>query len=213
MITYENLAAHAVLWTRGEPVPSLTEFDIYDHERAGLHSYEAKYFLAVEAARTNFIQQFSFAVPCSEVLDSLASLEPILEVGAGTGFWAHLMRMRGIDVWATDGEDESTRNTHSQVVAGFGINERLDGQVAVESYPGLNVFMCWPPYWTDWPERTLLAMERGMYLAVICDRAGVAGSAQFHGILETQFEEQVHLRVHQPNWPRIWDSFSVWRKK
>lgn len=53
-------------------------------------------------------QQFAFAVPTEEVLEIVASLgKPVVEVGAGTGYWSWLLRNRGVDVIAYDAHDPS----------------------------------------------------------------------------------------------------------
>jgi hypothetical protein len=45
---------------------------------------------------------FGYAVPTEEALAALAALSPLLEIGAGVGYWAALLRGRGADVLATD---------------------------------------------------------------------------------------------------------------
>ena len=212
LIDHRNLLVHAVNWTRGIPVPSVEEFQLYDPLRAGVSSFDAKYILEIERYRTAFIKQFSFAVPCREVLDALQSLEPILEVGAGTGFWTHLMNQRGIDAWSTD--VPQMHNEHEQAIGAFGLNEEMDAERAVRTYPSMNVFISWPVYWSDWPERAISAMESDQYLACIDDgRRGQTGSERFYDILDRDFEKLNVLTFGQPSWPRQYDAFHVWRKK
>ena len=44
----------------------------------------------------------AFAVPNQQALDVLAKHAPLLELGAGTGYWASLLRGAGVDVLAYD---------------------------------------------------------------------------------------------------------------
>ena len=46
---------------------------------------------------------FAHAVPSAEALDAVAALDtPVVEIGAGTGYWAALLEQRGVDVVALD---------------------------------------------------------------------------------------------------------------
>src|ERR1019366_9271626 len=45
--------------------------------------------------RSTMIDHYAYAIPNDAALDRLASLGPIVEVGAGAGYWAHLLRERG----------------------------------------------------------------------------------------------------------------------
>lgn len=45
---------------------------------------------------------YAFAAPNEAALAALGKLAPLIEVGAGVGYWAHLLQARGIDVLATD---------------------------------------------------------------------------------------------------------------
>ena len=44
----------------------------------------------------------AFAVPSERALDLLASYAPLVEMGAGTGYWARLLQLRGVQVAAFD---------------------------------------------------------------------------------------------------------------
>ena len=44
---------------------------------------------------------------CREALDALAARSPLVEVGAGLGYWAHLLRRRGVPVQAYDSHPTS----------------------------------------------------------------------------------------------------------
>ena len=62
----------------------------------------------------------AFAVPSGSVLDRIASIAPrIVEIGAGTGYWSALLRLRGVDALAYDADPLSaglsSRNENSHV--------------------------------------------------------------------------------------------------
>src|SRR5215471_9090998 len=48
------------------------------------------------------VRRYAFAIPTEAALSVLARFAPIIELGAGTGYWAHLLRRRGVDCLAFD---------------------------------------------------------------------------------------------------------------
>lgn len=46
--------------------------------------------------------KYAFAVPNERALQVIAYYSPVVEVGAGTGYWAGLLRKRGVEVIAVD---------------------------------------------------------------------------------------------------------------
>ena len=48
-----------------------------------------------------------YACPSEEALHALAELAPLVEVGAGTGYWSALLKHRGVDVVAYDSHPPS----------------------------------------------------------------------------------------------------------
>jgi hypothetical protein len=63
--------------------------------------------LEVEArseARDRFIARYGFAVPTDDALSRIQAVSPdgVVEIGAGTGYWARLLHDRGVDIEAYD---------------------------------------------------------------------------------------------------------------
>ena len=54
------------------------------------------------AAITALAQRFSYVFPDDRVLSVLAGLGPLVEMGAGTGYWAYRLRTLGVDIVALD---------------------------------------------------------------------------------------------------------------
>lgn len=55
--------------------------------------------------RSRLLSRYSFAIPTETALTSVAgetTKAGILEIGAGTGYWAHLLEQHGVDVLASD---------------------------------------------------------------------------------------------------------------
>jgi hypothetical protein len=56
------------------------------------------------AGRAEAIARYAFALPSDDALDAIVRSAPhgIVELGAGTGYWAALLEQRGADVVAFD---------------------------------------------------------------------------------------------------------------
>ena len=87
--------------------PYLREFErirrellgLPDRQRALLHGGQG---LSTAERRMWCVRRYSFGVPDDAALEAIARRAPIVELGAGTGYWAHLLRARGVDCLAFD---------------------------------------------------------------------------------------------------------------
>jgi tetratricopeptide (TPR) repeat protein len=52
--------------------------------------------------RDSLVRKYSWAIPDEEALATIGSYTPLVEIGAGTGYWAALLRKRGADMIAYD---------------------------------------------------------------------------------------------------------------
>ena len=103
--------------------------------------------------RVRLIRRFGFAVPTDQALGAIQrwSQHGVVEVGAGVGYWAHLLDQQGLDVAAFDLEPPPShsnrwfknRQTWHPVL-------RADHTIA-EQFPERSLLMIWPPRNTMWP--------------------------------------------------------------
>lgn len=58
----------------------------------------------IDSTRAALITRYGFAIPTEEALDAIGRSSPagVVEIGAGTGYWAHALQQRGVDVAAYD---------------------------------------------------------------------------------------------------------------
>ncbi|MFZ0217100.1 MAG: hypothetical protein WAM30_14310 [Candidatus Dormiibacterota bacterium] len=64
-------------------------------ERRPLGSGEGAY-------RLRLAQRYSYVLPEPDLVDVVARYAPLVEMGAGTGYWAYRLRLIGADVLAYD---------------------------------------------------------------------------------------------------------------
>ena len=164
--------------------------------------------------RDAFIARFGFAVLTGRAIDKLIDLvgrdARIVEVGAGSGYWAAELQAAGMDVRATD-PGEMDAMWSGLRPNEYGVVEGLTGVEAVEEYgPDYTLMMVWPQM-DSWPADTLAAYRGDQLILVGEDRDGCTGTDRLFDILEAGWEEVG--RVGIPRFPRVFDSLTVWRRR
>jgi hypothetical protein len=161
-------------------------------------------------ARKAFIRQWGFSIPCAESVAELVQLSPLVEIGAGSGYWSALVAGADGDVIATDAIAEGspgyglTVGLHTKI-------EALDAVEAVRRYPERNVFCSWPTQDADWCAEAAQAMCAGRRLALVGQpRGGETGSPRLFDVLETDFTEE--RRIVIPQFPGVQEVFTVHRR-
>lgn len=161
--------------------------------------------------RRVFVEQLSFAIPCREVLDAIAARSrSIVEVGAGTGFWAKTIKGNtDVDIIATNrGGSHGYKHENGRL---FPV-EPLSADDAVCQYPDRDVLMIWPSYTEGWAYRAANAMQPGRTLFYIGeDHGGCCANDAFFELLDESFEFLAH--VPMPQFMGIHDELFIYRKR
>ena len=186
--------------------------------------------------RTELCSYFAWAIPNTTALQTLLNLGPILEIGAGTGYWAYLLSKQGGDVVAYDMKDshegQSYRFRHSLVQDG-GIE-----QIQAKCHSHRTLLLCWPDIVEESVEDDadrgsfsldcLTHYSHGDVLAYIGELGphvvrtkkgwgdvfppgGSSSSAAFQVELKESFD--LVTRVCLPNWPPYNSHLTIWRRK
>lgn len=82
------------------------------------------------------VARFTFAPPSEQLLDEVARHAPILDVGAGNGYWSWRLQERGVDVVAV----EPRPDAHRPVIETL----RTTGQEIAPHHPDRALLMVWP---------------------------------------------------------------------
>lgn len=162
---------------------------------------------------------FAFSVPTAEALDAVAEATKmagdggVVEIGAGSGYWAGLLRARGVPVEAYDWKppDNGVRNmyfTHTYTTV-------LEG--SVEKLAGKNkhvLLLVWPFNEEEsahaFDAEALAAFEGDVVVHAGDLESTINTSLAFADMLRARFEEV--RRVSLPSWPHHVDVLSVWRR-
>jgi hypothetical protein len=160
------------------------------------HRYDEPHRSPLDTHR-HVATRYAWAVPTPAALGLLARYGPLIELGAGTGYWAWQLRQRGVDIVAYDVEVPPEPWT-----------EVLTGDVSsLEQHPDRSLLLCWPPADTPLAGQALLRYRGRILLYVGEWRGGLpqwevpcTGDPLFHRLIANQW--QVQQRVTIPRWFR-----------
>ncbi len=161
-------------------------------------------------ARKTLVAEYAWAIPTPEAIEAVAKLSPIVEVGAGAGYWAWLLREAGANVQAFDiapppaPNDYGHTRTWSDVQVGDARKAMAGGRRT------RTLLLCWPPM-SDMAHTALLA-HRGEHVAYVGEGpGGCTATDEFFDLLYERY-----VQVESPAIPRWWglhDYCEIYRRK
>jgi hypothetical protein len=103
-----------------------------------------------EAALLMLAQRYAYVFPSDSTLAMLVALGPLVEIGAGTGYWAHRLRSIGVDIVAFDQAPLDGVRTNRYHSAAQPWTHVLQGdQTVLPGYADRGLFLCWPPLFSS----------------------------------------------------------------
>lgn len=150
--------------------------------------------------RKKLIWAFSWAIPSPEVIEAICFYSPLVELGAGTGYWAWLLEQKGAEVVAYESEPRQPPHWHSILKGSPEI---------VSQYSQHTLFLCWPPYDLPMAEQAL-RFYSGNFLIYIGEWLGRTANSNFHQMLEKEWALEQTLPL--PNWPGFSDQVYFFRR-
>lgn len=167
---------------------------------------------AVQVARDRgvLVTEYAWAIPNAQAIQALADHAPLLEIGAGLGYWAWLVEQTGAAIQATDpavparGDDPGNPDPWTAV-------DPVDGPRAVEEAdPAASLFVCWPSPEAQWVEASLDRFEGETVVYVGPGRGGIAGSDGFHDRLHHDYDLVETVAI--PTFLQCSDRMEVWAR-
>jgi hypothetical protein len=95
-------------------------------------------------------QRYAYVFPSDSALAMLAGLGPLVEMGAGTGYWAHRLRSIGVDIVAFDQaplDGERSNRYHLRTRPWTHVEQ--GDQTLLPGYADRALFLCWPPLFSS----------------------------------------------------------------
>lgn len=166
--------------------------------------------------RRDLVTKYAWAVPDPEALDRFMALDlgPLVEVGAGTGYWAWLIEQLGGDVVCYDENppgDTSAESTNHWHPSGHQWVPVLKAGVwAVEMHQDRALMLCWPPY-GDPMAYAALRIYKGAAVVFIGEGdGGCTADDDFFELLGKEWTETAAVELIQ--WEGIHDRLEVWTR-
>ncbi|THD80636.1 MAG: hypothetical protein E7812_07860 [Phenylobacterium sp.] len=168
--------------------------------------FEAADFGTVRKA---FNREWGFAIPCAEAVDALARLGPLLEVGAGSGYWSAILAAAGCDVIATDALAEGNIGYGFHAGRHFAVRQ-MTAVEAVRAFPHRAVLCSWPTPGEPWALGAARC-AKNVFALVGEPKGGVTGSPGLYRYLATRFDLAHTVAI--PQFPGSRDALSVYRRR
>lgn len=149
------------------------------------------------------VERYAWAIPNEEAVDTVAGLSPVLEVGAGKGYWARMVKDAGGDILATDPDPPAADREWFPVW-------RAGAQDVVPDYPDRTLMMVWPTDGDYWSVEALGMYGGDTVIYVGEGRTGATATDRFHEML---FEEwELAETVDIPTFFGMRDRLEVWER-
>lgn len=105
------------------------------------------------SVRDEAIARFAFAVPDEGALSTVERVSPggVVEIGAGTGYWARLLADRGVDVVAFDVAPASSPENPWFADSASWFEVRAGDHHQLAEHAARTLLMVWPTKNEDWP--------------------------------------------------------------
>lgn len=159
--------------------------------------------------RSGLAHSFAWSIPSDEIGPAiLHHTTQVVEIGAGTGYWAWFLSQYGIDVQAYDANPYLNR-WHQNDVCWFPIEQ--GGASKAGRHPDRALLLCWPPYNTPMAYYALKAYKGDTVIYVGEGSGGCTGDDRFHDLLYAEWERV--WTGSPPNWPDIWSGETIWRRR
>ena len=172
--------------------------------------------------RMDWTRKYAWSIPNEEALECLARHAPIVDMGAGTGYWSYLMRQRGIDVIPYNVKHSVITDHFSKYVW---VPQSRGGPAKLRKHGDRTLFLSWPDYNTDFAARCLEEYPGDTVIYVGEGSGGCTGDAKFHERLDgyrydENYEEQVvptpwreTETVAIPQWWGMNDYMAVYKRE
>lgn len=156
--------------------------------------------------------RFAYAIPTEEALRLIATHAPLVEMGAGIGYWAWLLRLRGLDVLAYDiaPPDTSTRNLSFPRRPCWTMVEQGDPSL-LSQHADRTLILCWPPRADPMAAEALRAYTGQTVIYIGEEPGATSGDEDFVALLASQWVLVETLNL--PNWNMLHDRLCLYRRR
>jgi hypothetical protein len=162
--------------------------------------------------RVRCVRRYAFGVPNRAALEAIARYAPIVELGAGTGYWAYLLRNRGVDILAYDLAPPGLAQNAYKFEPRTWTEVRLGGvDVLAEQHADRALLLCWPGYRDTFADEALAAYRGHVLIYVGEGPGGHTANDAFFGQLQRDWTPVAQIAI--PQWSGAHDSLSIYDRR
>jgi hypothetical protein len=159
-------------------------------------------------ARHDMCRKYSFAIPTKEAIQEISKFSPIVEIGAGSGYWASLLQKSGAEVLACDKYPKKNKYKFTEKYTKVKhASEKILGEID----PSYNLLLCWPNYDNDFAYNALKTFKGENLIYIGEPEGGCTGNDKFHNELKKSWKLLKTLDI--PQWDGIHDLIMIYNKK
>ena len=163
--------------------------------------------------RSELVKKYSFAIPDATALKMIAKYSPLVEIGAGGGYWARLLCEMGVTIHAYDmAPPGSDKKNHWNFAKHLDVQYGLPDVLAEEPYSNGKwaLFLCWP-YMDAMAWECLKSFAGDTVIYIGEGHGGCTASDEFFEVLTRDYKL---IESHDiPQWWGINDYLEVYRRK
>lgn len=155
-------------------------------------------------ARDQLSRYYAYAVPDGQAIEAIKGLNrPVVEMGAGGGYWAWLLRQAGVEVVAFDVYDRL-----NPWCMRYWTDVQKGTPESLQQYPDHALLLCWPVF-DDEVARSCLDFYPGDTLIYIGQEQGRnKDDDSFFAWLRFAWRVRRHVAI--PSWPGLQDQMWVY---
>lgn len=201
---------------------SLPVLPASDDREPDAHAYIDRYrdvtLDELEVVKETFRRRYSYAIPGRAALEAIAHNAPngVVELGAGNGYWAYLLRNYGVDVEAYDAypvtgsSNPYWKNWPTQDCRTWTAVIHGDESVLARSDASRSLLLVWPPLGDDAGTKMLMAY-RGDTVCYVGDWRGATGDVTLHNVLKVFWKLVETVRI--PTWYGFNDQLMIFKRR
>lgn len=171
-------------------------------------------------ARSELCRRFAWAVPNAGALDTIAALGvPVVEIGAGTGYWASLLAALGVSICAFDEAPGRNRYCDHEPYTLVSPGDHRALEHARWNGENHALLLCWPPMSPMASEcveafkgDTLIYIGEGMGGCCANDEFFQLVTGETRSGYDDDCEWIEGTAVDIPQWPGLHDYLTVYRR-
>jgi hypothetical protein len=168
---------------------------------------------AAGLGRSGLCARYSWSIPSPGDMAWLRQMldgQSIVEIGAGSGYWAWQLAQVGVAVAAYDPVPPGPDNSFNQHKLYHPVAEGDHGKAA--EHPGRALMLCWPSCGASFAKEALHHYRGDTVIYIGEDEGGCCADERFHRILRRDFEHVGSSPKHVTYWG-IHCDLSVWRRR